>query len=50
MDLKGKNKDNTKARMDLKEYYKRKELELIDRCGGKYWKHKNQYKFIREQS
>ena len=36
MDLKGKSKDNTKARMDLKEYYRWKELELIDRGGGKY--------------
>ena len=36
MDLKGKSKDNTKARMDLKEYCRRKELELIDCGGGKY--------------
>ena len=42
MDLKGKNKDNTKARIDLQEYYRRKELELIGRGGGKYWKPKAQ--------
>ena len=29
MDLKGKTKDNMKARMNLKEYCRRKELELI---------------------
>ena len=28
MDIKGKTKDNIKARMDLKEYCKRRELEL----------------------
>ena len=49
MDLKGKSKDNTKARMDLKKYCRRKELELIDRGGGKYWKPKTQYTFTREQ-
>ena len=49
MDLKGKSKDNTKTRMDLKEYCRRKELELIDRGGGKYWKPKAQYTFTREQ-
>ena len=49
MDLKGKTKDNTKARMDLKEYCRRKELELIDCGGGKYWKSKAQYMFTREQ-
>ena len=49
IDLKGKSKDNTKARMDLKEYCRRKELELIDRGGGKYWKPKTQYTFTREQ-
>ena len=50
MDLKGKSKHNTKARMDLKEYYRRKELELIDRGGSKYWKPKSQYTFTREQN
>ena len=35
-DLKGKSKDNMKARMDLKEYCRRKDLELIDRGEGKY--------------
>jgi len=49
MDVKGKTKDNTKARMDLKEYCRRKELELVERGGGKYWKPKTQYTFTREQ-
>ena len=33
MDLKSKTKDNTNVRMDLKEYCRRKELELIDHGG-----------------
>ena len=35
MDLMGNSKDNTKARMDLKEYCWWKEVELIGRGRGK---------------
>ena len=49
MDLKGKSKDNTKTIMNLKEHCRRKELELIDVGGGKYWKPKTQYTFTKEQ-
>ena len=48
MDLKGKSKDNTKTKMDLKEYCRRKEVELIDRGSGN-WKPKPQYTFTREK-
>ena len=40
MDVKGKTKDNAKARMDLKEYCRRRELELVDRGNGKLLKPK----------
>jgi len=36
MNLKGKSKYNTKPRMDLKEYCRQKELELINHGKGKY--------------
>ncbi|XP_060194944.1 uncharacterized protein LOC132624136 [Lycium barbarum] len=37
-DVKGKTKDNPKARLDLKEYYKRPELNLQDRLPKRIWK------------
>ena len=35
IDIKGKMKDNVKAHMDLKEYYRRSELELQEQINGK---------------
>ena len=49
MDIKGKTKDNVKARMDLKEYCKRRELELQTRPNGKLIKPKAKYTFTLEQ-
>ena len=42
MDIKGKTKDNVKARMDLKLYCRRPELELVER-NGKFLKPKASY-------
>ena len=42
MDIKGKTKDNAKARLDLREYCRRRELELVEQ-GGKFLKPKAQY-------
>ncbi|XP_028774325.1 uncharacterized protein LOC114731348 [Neltuma alba] len=48
MDTKGKTKDNTQARMDLQEYCRRKENELVDR-GGKMMKPIAKYTLNLEQ-
>ena len=45
MDVKGKSKDTGKARMDLHEYCKRPELELLNMENGKTVKPKAQYTF-----
>lgn len=44
MDVKGKTKDNSKARMDIKEYFKRKELWLKEK-NGKLFKPKVSFSF-----
>ena len=49
MDIKGKTKDNIKARMDLKEYCKRRELELQELANGNLLKPKATYSFNLEQ-
>ena len=49
MDTKVKIKDTLKARMDLAEYCKRKDLELQDCGGGKLRKPKAQYTLTKQQ-
>lgn len=49
MDIKGKTKDNIKARMDLKLYCKRKDLELLEHSNGRTIKPKANYTFTLEQ-
>ncbi|XP_045831211.1 uncharacterized protein LOC123922548 [Trifolium pratense] len=49
MDIKGKTKDNLKARMDLKEYCNRRDLELKEQNNGKIIKPKANYTFNLEQ-
>ena len=49
MDVKGKTKDNIKARMDIKEYCRRRELELVAQGNGKYLKPKARYTLNVEQ-
>lgn len=49
MDVKDKTKDNEKARMDIKEYCRRRDLELVDQGNGKFLKPKAQYVFNVEQ-
>ena len=49
MDIKGKTKDNVKARMDLKEYCRRRELELQEHTNGKVYKPKAMFTFNKEQ-
>ena len=45
MDIKVKTKDNVKARLDLKEYYKRGDLEIVESANGKLFKPKAKYSF-----
>ena len=45
MDIKGKTKDNVKARMDLKEYCRRRELELQEQNNGTVYKPKAKFTF-----
>ncbi|KAI0504324.1 hypothetical protein KFK09_015276 [Dendrobium nobile] len=49
MDVKGKSKDNVKARMDIKEFCRRKNLELVTTTDGKLMKPKAPYSFTLEQ-
>jgi len=49
MDIKDKTKDNAKARMDLKEYCKRRELELQVHPSGKVLKPKAKFVLSNEQ-
>lgn len=49
MDIKGKTKDNIKARMDLKEYCKRKDLEIHEQSNGRIIKPKANYTFSLEK-
>jgi hypothetical protein len=49
MDVKGKSKDNAKARMDLADICKRRELELQYISDGKTIKPKAKYSFTIEQ-
>ena len=49
MDVKGKTKDNPKARMDIKEYCKRKELWLQDLQNGKIVKPKASFSFTLDE-
>ena len=49
MDIKRKTKDNVKARMDLREYCKRRDLELREQNGGRVIKPKANYTFSIEQ-
>ncbi|PKU63659.1 Retrovirus-related Pol polyprotein from transposon TNT 1-94 [Dendrobium catenatum] len=49
MDVKGKSKDNVKARMDIKEFCRRKNLELVTTTDGKVMKPKAPYSFTLEQ-
>ncbi|XP_058729647.1 uncharacterized protein LOC131601773 isoform X2 [Vicia villosa] len=49
MDIKGKTKDNAKARKDLKEYCRRKELELHVLPNGKELKPKAKYVLSNDQ-
>ncbi|XP_057445010.1 uncharacterized protein LOC130737272 [Lotus japonicus] len=50
MDIKGKTKDNVKARRDLKEYCRRRELELVENLGGKPLKPKAKFVLSKEQN
>ncbi|XP_057426300.1 uncharacterized protein LOC130719704 [Lotus japonicus] len=50
MDIKGKTKDNVKARRDLKEYCRRRELELVENLGGKPLKPKAKFILSKEQN
>ena len=45
MDIKGKIKDNVKVRMDLKEYYKWSDLEIVESNNDKFFKPKAKYSF-----
>ncbi|WMV58544.1 hypothetical protein MTR67_051929 [Solanum verrucosum] len=49
MDVKGKTKDNPKARMDIKEYCRRKELWLHELHNGKIVKPKASFSFILDE-
>ncbi|XP_057418581.1 uncharacterized protein LOC130712785 [Lotus japonicus] len=49
MDIKGKTKDNVKAKMDLKEYCRQRELELVENPGGKPLKPKAKFVLSNEQ-
>ncbi|KAI0516679.1 hypothetical protein KFK09_009356 [Dendrobium nobile] len=49
MDVKGKSKDNVKAMMDIKEFCRRKNLELVTTTDGKLMKPKAPYSFTLEQ-
>ena len=49
MDVKGKTKDNPKARMDLQEYCRRPELYLQTANNGKVFKPKASYTFTLEE-
>jgi len=49
MDIKDKTKDNVKARMDLKVYCRRRELELQDQSNGKVIKPKAKYVLSKDQ-
>ena len=49
MDIKGKTKDNVKARMDLREYCKRKDLEIVESSNGKHFKPKAKYSFTMDK-
>ena len=49
MDIKDKTKDNAKARVDLKEYCKRRELELQVQPSGKVLKPKAKFVLSNEQ-
>ena len=49
MDIKNKTKDNVKARIDLKEYCKRRELELHILPSGKVLKPKAKFALSNEQ-
>jgi len=49
MDVKGKTKDNPKARMDLQEYCRRSELYLQTTNNGKVFKPKASYTFTLEE-
>ena len=41
MDIKGKTKDNVRARMDLSELCKHRELELVEKGNGRMLKAKS---------
>ena len=45
IDIKGKSKDNIKARMDLREYCKQLELEFVDIGNGRIYKLKAKFSF-----
>ncbi|WMV20526.1 hypothetical protein MTR67_013911 [Solanum verrucosum] len=49
MDVKGKTKDNPKARMDIKEYCRRKELWLQELQNGKIVKPKDSFSFTLDE-
>ncbi|XP_049367943.1 uncharacterized protein LOC125832793 [Solanum verrucosum] len=49
MDVNGKTKDNVKARMDLPEYCRRKELWLQEKQNNKFFKPKASYSFTLDQ-
>ena len=49
MDVKGKTKDNVKARLDLKEYCRRRELHLQEMPNGKHVKPKAKFVLSKEQ-
>ncbi|PKU61360.1 hypothetical protein MA16_Dca017792 [Dendrobium catenatum] len=49
MDVKGKSKENVKARMDIKEFCRQKNLELVTTTDGKLIKPKAPYSFTLEQ-
>ncbi|KAK6803275.1 hypothetical protein RDI58_001059 [Solanum bulbocastanum] len=49
MDVKGKTKDNPKARMDIKEYCRRKELWLQELQNGKIVKPKASFSFTLDE-
>ena len=49
MDVKGKMKDNLKARIDMKNIYKHPLLELVEVSSEKFLKSKASYTLTREQ-
>ena len=49
MDVTGKTKDNHKARLDLPEYYKRRELHLQEGPNGNVLKPKSSFTFKLDQ-